>query len=90
MRLNVVAWYLPTLIDMPADLARSNTRPSSAPPSEYIERMIVENRAPYPAERTLLTSGMTLAAVESLHSGQIVPAELPERPSFYAREGAGR
>ena len=25
------------------------------------------NRAPYPVERTLLTSGMTLAGVESLH-----------------------
>lgn len=37
----------------------------------HIESMIVENKAPYPVERTLLTSGMTLAAVESLHRGQI-------------------
>jgi hypothetical protein len=37
----------------------------------HIERMVIENRAPYPAERTLLTSGMTLAAVESLHRGEV-------------------
>jgi hypothetical protein len=43
----------------------------------HIESMIVENRAPYPVERTLLTSGMTLAAVESLHRGQ-VPVPTPE------------
>lgn len=35
----------------------------------HIERMVVENRAPYPVERTLLTSGMTLAAVQSLSTG---------------------
>jgi hypothetical protein len=36
-----------------------------------IERMVVEGRAPYPVERTLLTSGMTLFAVESLHRGGV-------------------
>jgi hypothetical protein len=36
-----------------------------------IERLVVEGRAPYPAERTLLTSGMTLFAVESLHRGGV-------------------
>jgi hypothetical protein len=43
----------------------------------HIERMVIENRAPYPVERTLLTSGMTLAAVESLHRGQVL-VETPE------------
>jgi hypothetical protein len=33
----------------------------------HIVQMILENRAPYPVERTLLTSGMLLAAVESLY-----------------------
>jgi hypothetical protein len=35
-----------------------------------IERLVLENKAPYPIERTLLTSGMTLFAVESLFLGQ--------------------
>jgi hypothetical protein len=47
-----------------------------------IERMILEGVAPYPAERTLLTSGMTLFAVESLHRGQ-VPVPTPEMKVAY-------
>ncbi len=35
----------------------------------HIETLVLENRAPYPVERTLLTSGMTLAAVDSIHNG---------------------
>jgi hypothetical protein len=49
----------------------------------HIERMVLENRAPYPIERTLLTSGMTLAAVESLHrEGSLV--ETPEMDVRYS------
>ena len=44
--------------------------------------MVVENRAPYPVERTLLTSGMTLAAVESLHRGGAL-VETPEMEVRY-------
>jgi hypothetical protein len=47
----------------------------------YIERMIVNNVAPYPIERTLLTSGMTLAGVESLHRGE----EVVETPDMAVR-----
>jgi hypothetical protein len=42
-----------------------------------IERMLLDNAAPYPAERTLLTSGMVIFALESLYRGQ-VPVETPE------------
>jgi hypothetical protein len=35
----------------------------------HIEDTVINNRAPYPVERTLLTSGMTLAAVDSIYQG---------------------
>ena len=41
------------------------------PLTRHIEEMVLSGKAPYPIERTLLTSGMTLAGVESLHRGQI-------------------
>ncbi|PYI89720.1 MAG: hypothetical protein DME26_00495 [Verrucomicrobia bacterium] len=47
-----------------------------------IERMIHEGAAPYPIERTLLTSGMVIFAVESLYRGQ-VPVETPELKVAY-------
>src|SRR6185436_13068538 len=47
-----------------------------------IERMLLEKAAPYPVERTLLTSGMVIFAVESLYRGQI-PVETPELKVAY-------
>lgn len=52
------------------------------PLSHHIEDTIINQRASYPVERTLLTSGMTLAAVESLHRGQ-VPIATPEMAVHY-------
>jgi hypothetical protein len=49
----------------------------------HIETLILENRAPYPVERTLLTSGMTLAAVDSIHNGYSV-VNTPEMKVAYA------
>ena len=42
------------------------------PLTRHIEDTIITGKVPYPIERTLLTSGMTLAGVESLHRGQIL------------------
>jgi hypothetical protein len=48
----------------------------------HIEDLVVERRANYPVERTLLTSGMVIAAIDSLHRGQ-VPVETPELTISY-------
>jgi hypothetical protein len=45
-------------------------------------RMVIENRAPYPVERTLLTSGMLLASVDSLFRGGVT-IETPEMEVRY-------
>ena len=47
-----------------------------------IERMLLENAAPYPVERTLLTSGMVIFALESLYRGQAV-VQTPELKVAY-------
>ena len=41
------------------------------PLCRHIEETVITGKVPYPVERTLLTSGMTLAGVESLHRGQV-------------------
>ncbi len=49
----------------------------------HIESMVLENHAAYPVERTLLTSGMLLAAVDSLHrDGALI--ETPEMDVRYS------
>jgi hypothetical protein len=55
----------------------------------HIEEMVLTGKAPYPVERTLLTSGMVIAGVDSLHAGQ-VPVATPEMAVRYrAVEDAG-
>ena len=39
------------------------------PLTRHIENLFLERKAPYPVERTLLTSGMVIAGVESIHQG---------------------
>lgn len=49
----------------------------------HLESMILENKQPYPLERTLLTSGMVIAGVESLHRGG-VRVETPDMAVEYS------
>ena len=47
------------------------------PLTRHIEDLVLEQRANYPVERTLLCSGLVIAGVESLHRGQ-VEVETPQ------------
>jgi hypothetical protein len=67
---------------LPMPTHGSTTADFFHPLVRHIEDMVLGGKAPYPAERTLLTSGMTLAAVESLHRGQ-KPVETPEMAVRY-------
>src|SRR5438477_2864482 len=48
----------------------------------HIERMIVDHVVPYAVERTLLTSGIVISAIESLYRGQ-VPIKTPHLKIAY-------
>lgn len=52
------------------------------PLARHIETLVLEDRAPYPVERTLLTSGMVIGGVDSLHAGE-VPVQKPEMKVRY-------
>ncbi len=41
-----------------------------SPQVHHIESLFLSGKAPYPIERTLLTTGMTAIGIESLHQGQ--------------------
>lgn len=53
------------------------------PLTRYLEEMILKNKQPYPVERTLLTSGIVIAAVDSLHKGGIA-VETPDMGVKYS------
>ena len=61
----------------------SSTADFFNPLCHHIERMVIEGRAAYPVERTLLTSGMVIAGVQSLHQGGAL-VETPEMAVRYS------
>ncbi|WP_274362101.1 hypothetical protein [Paenibacillus thermotolerans] len=72
----VVAALCNSQLDRPFDHFERLTR--------MIEEMIVTHKQPFPIERTLLTTGLTCAVVDSFHYGQTI--ETPELSIVY---GAG-
>ena len=56
---------------LPMPSRGSTTADCFNPLVRHIETLVLEERAPYPVERTLLTSGMVIGGVESLHRGQV-------------------
>lgn len=62
------------------------------PLANHIETTVIEKKTPYPIERTLLTSGMVIGGVESLHAGQApfatpdmkVRYKAPNKSTFWA------
>lgn len=57
------------MLPMPGSSA--NTADFFNPLSYHVEQMILKGSTIYPVERTLLTSGMVIAGVDSLHQGQV-------------------
>ena len=70
---------------LPMPTHGSTTADFFHPLTRHIEDLVLTGKAGYPVERTLLTSGMTLAAVESLHRGQV----LVETPQMKVRYQVG-
>ncbi len=61
---------------LPMPTHGSTTADFFNPLARHIEDVVLTGRTPYPVERTLLTSGMVIAAVDSLFQKQI-PIETP-------------
>ena len=55
---------------LPMPTHGSTTADFFNPLTRHIEDLVISGKANYPVERTLLTSGMVIAGVESLHRGQ--------------------
>lgn len=67
---------------LPMPTHGSTTADFFNPQIRHIERMVMDRVQPYPLERTLLTSGMTLAGVESMYTK--VPVETPQMAVRYS------
>ena len=53
----------------------------------HLETTMIEGRTPYPIERTLLTSGMVIGGVDSLHAGE-KPIDTPHLDIAYTAPNA--
>ena len=62
---------LSTQMYLPMPPQRTTLANFFSPQVNNVEEMFLSGKATYPIERTLLTSGLTAAGVESLHKGQI-------------------
>lgn len=75
-----------TQMYLPMPTHGSTTADFFNPLCRHIEETVLGRPLPYPPERTLLTSGMTLAAVESLHQG----GKLIQTPQMNVRYTVGK
>ena len=67
---------------LPMPTHGSTTADFFNPLTRHIENLVLDNKAAYPVERTLLTSGMVIGGVQSLFQGQ-TPIETPEMNVAY-------
>ncbi len=61
---------LSTQMYLPMPPARTSLANFFSPQVNNVERMFLTGKASYPVERTLMTTGLTAAGVESLHQDQ--------------------
>ena len=70
------------LMQLPMPQYGATTADFFHPLTRHIETCVLENREPYPVERTLLTSGMVIGGVESLAAGE-TPYATPQMGIAY-------
>ena len=73
---------LSTQMYLPMPPARTTLANFFSPLVNNIEKMFLSGKATYPVERTLLTSGLVIAGVDSLHQDQ-VQIETPHLNTAY-------